>query len=677
MKHFVFFLVIGFSFYSFSQAVLTPELLWKLNRVSGGTVSPDGNYLLYSQRSFDMAANKGNTDLFVIDLKNNQSKQITATPFSEMEAQWGKNNTIWFASAEKNGLQIWKMKHDGSEKIQCSNFTDIEFEGFKLSPDESMVLTIEALKLKPTITDKYADLPKANARVEDDLMYRHWDHFDDYKRRHLFLHRINTNATSEIIQTLGTDILQGEKYDGIVPPFGGSDQFCFSNDSKKVLYTSKKLVGKEFAQSTNTAVYEYSIASKETVNLTAAYKGYDNNPAFSASGELAWLSMARDGFEADKNDIILRNLAGIDKNLTKELDLSVTDFAWHPSGKMIYFLAATKGTVHIFEIDVASGKIRQVTTGQHDYVSISLFGDKVYSGRQSMVAPTDLYAISIKKNKIEQLTEANASILKNLQLPKVEERWMETTDGKQMLVWMVFPPNFDPSKKYPTLLYCQGGPQSALSQFFSYRWNLALMASKGYIVVAPNRRGLPGFGQEWNDAISKDWGGQAMQDYLTAIDRASEEPYVDPSKLGAVGASYGGYSVYMLAGIHDNRFKTFVSHCGLFNLESWYGTTEELFFANWDHGGPYWLEENKENYAKFSPHNYVANWNTPILVIHGGMDFRVPEGEGMQAFQAAQLKGIKSKYLYFPTESHWVQSPQNGLVWQREFFEWLDNDLKP
>jgi dipeptidyl aminopeptidase/acylaminoacyl peptidase len=677
MKHFVFFLVIGFSFYSFSQAVLTPELLWKLNRVSGGTVSPDGNYLLYSQRSFDMAANKGNTDLFVIDLKNNQSKQITATPFSEMEAQWGKNNTIWFASAEKNGLQIWKMKYDGSEKTQCSNFTDIEFEGFKLSPDESMVLTIEALKLKPTITDKYADLPKANARVEDDLMYRHWDHFDDYKRRHLFLHRISTNGTSEIIQALGTDILQGEIYDGIVPPFGGSDQFCFSNDSKKVLYTSKKMVGKEFAQSTNTAVYEYSIASKETVNLTAAYKGYDNNPAFSASDELAWLSMARDGFEADKNDIILRNLAGIDKNLTKDLDLSVTDFAWHPSGKMIYFLAATKGTVHIFEMDVASGKIRQVTTGQHDYLSISLFGDKVYSGRQSMVAPTDLYAISIKKNKVEQLTEANASILKNLQLPKVEERWMETTDGKQMLVWMVFPPNFDPSKKYPTLLYCQGGPQSALSQFFSYRWNLALMASKGYIVVAPNRRGLPGFGQEWNDAISKDWGGQAMQDYLTAIDRASEEPYVDPSKLGAVGASYGGYSVYMLAGIHENRFKTFVSHCGLFNLESWYGTTEELFFANWDHGGPYWLEENKENYAKFSPHNYVANWNTPILVIHGGMDFRVPEGEGMQAFQAAQLKGIKSKYLYFPTESHWVQSPQNGLVWQREFFEWLDNDLKP
>jgi dipeptidyl aminopeptidase/acylaminoacyl peptidase len=302
----------------------------------------------------------------------------------------------------------------------------------------------------------------------------------------------------------------------------------------------------------------------------------------------------------------------------------------------------------------------------------------IYAGRQSMVAPTDLYAVSIKsKDKVSQLTKSNADILATIVMPKVQEKWVTTTDGKQMLVWMVLPPNFDPNKKYPTLLYCQGGPQSQVSQFFSYRWNLALMASQGYVVVAPNRRGLPGFGQEWNDAISKDWGGQAMRDYLSAIDAATKESYVDKDRLGAVGASYGGYSVYMLAGIHQNRFKTFVSHCGLFNLESWYGTTEELFFANWDHGGPYWLSENKANYEKNSPHNYVANWNTPILVIHGGMDFRVPESEGIQAFQAAQLKGIKSRYLSFPTEGHWVQSPQNGLLWQREFFEWLAEDLHP
>lgn len=677
MKVLFSFLLIGFSFAVIAQNTLTPELLWKLNRVSGGTVSPDGNYLLYSQRSFDMAENKGNTDLFVIDLKSNKIQQITETPFSEFEAQWGKNNAIWFLSTEKDGLQIWKMNHDGSAKIQCSNFSDVELEGFKLSPDESVVVTIEAIKVKQTVNDKYTDLPKANVRVEEDLMYRHWDHFDDYKKRHLFVHNIITQGGSVSIINQGVDVLHREIYDGIVPPHGGTEQFTFSNDSKKIIYSSKKLSGKEFAQSTNSELYEYSIEGKTTKILTEGYKGYDNNPSYSSSGQLAWLSMARDGFEADKNDIIVRDLVGKDKNLTAAIDLSISDFSWHPSGKLIYFLAATKGTVQIFELDVITGKHRQVTSGRHDYLSLSIFGDQIYTGRQSMIQPTDLYSYSIKKNKTIQLTQANEKLLKSLKLPTVEERWVETTDGKKMLVWMVFPPDFDPSKKYPALLYCQGGPQSALSQFFSYRWNLALMASQGYIVVAPNRRGLPGFGQEWNDAISKDWGGQAMDDYLTAIDRAAEEPYVDETKLGAVGASYGGYSVFMLAGIHDNRFKTFISHCGLFNLESWYGTTEELFFANWDHGGPYWKEENKENYKKNSPHNYVAKWNTPILVIQGGMDFRVPESEGMQAFQAAQLMGVKSKYLYFPTESHWVQSPQNALVWQREFFEWLNNDLKP
>jgi dipeptidyl aminopeptidase/acylaminoacyl peptidase len=566
------------------------------------------------------------------------------------------------------------MNFDGSSKVQCSSFNNLELEGFKLAPDESTVLTIEAIQMKQTINEKYPDLTKANARVEDDLMYRHWDHFDDYKRRHLFVHSIQSGI---LINPIGLNILADEMFDGIIPPHGGSEGFCFSNDSKKIIYSSKKLKGKEFAQSTNSALYEYSIDTKTTKNITEAYKGYDNNPAFSSTNQLAWLSMARDGFEADKNDIIIRDVNGKDRNLTKDIDLTVTDFCWHPSGKMIYFLSAIKGTVQIFEIDPLSGKHRQLTQGQHDYLSLSISGDNIYTGRQSMVEPTNLFMVTIKKGKVTQLTKANEELLKTLTMPKVEERWVETTDGKKMLVWMVFPPNFDPSKKYPALLYCQGGPQSALSQFFSYRWNLALMASQGYIVVAPNRRGLPGFGQEWNDAISEDWGGQAMKDYLSAIDAASQEPYVDETRLGAVGASYGGYSVYMLAGIHEKRFKTFIAHCGLFNLESWYGTTEELFFANWDHGGPYWKEENKENYKKNSPHNYVANWDTPILVIHGGLDYRVPESEGMQAFQAAQLQGIKSKYLYFPTESHWVQSPQNSLVWQREFFEWLKEDLKP
>jgi dipeptidyl aminopeptidase/acylaminoacyl peptidase len=387
--------------------------------------------------------------------------------------------------------------------------------------------------------------------------------------------------------------------------------------------------------------------------------------------------MPRNGFEADKNDIIIRGLDGKDINLTAQVDQTVGSYVWHPNGKFIYFISPTKGTEQIFEIDLKTKKIRQVTSGQHDYVSLSIFGESIYTGRQSMVAPTDLFMVPIKKGTITQLTTANAEILSTITLPKVEEKWITTTDGKQMLVWVVLPPNFDQDKQYPSLLYCQGGPQSMVSQFFSYRWNLALMASQGYVIVAPNRRGLPGFGQDWNDVISQDWGGQAMKDYLSAADEAFKLPYIDRNRMGAVGASYGGYSVYMLAGIHENRFKTFISHCGLFNLESWYGTTEELFFANWDHKGPYWKTENKENYTKNSPHNYVQNWNTPMLVIHGGMDFRVPESEGMQAFQAAQLLGLRSKYLHFPTEGHWVQSPQNGLLWQREFFEWLNTDLKP
>lgn len=666
---------ITFSFFSiWSQNVLTPELLWKLRRVSGGTISPDGNYLLYAQRVFDMPENKGNTDLFVIELKSGKVNQITNTPFSEMEAQWGKNNAIWYLSTEKDGLQVWKMNADGTNKTQRSNFRNIELEGFKLSPNESFIVTIEAVIFGETVQDKYADLPKANARIENDLMYRHWDHYDDHMKRHLFVHFINTNG---YIEPRGVDILDGEPFDGILPPFGGTEQFTISNDGKTIVYTSKKLNGKEFARSTNSELYEYTPATRQTKLLTSGYAGYDNNPAYSVNGVLAWTSMARNGFEADKNDLIIRGLDGKDINLTTGTDYTIGSYVWHPDGKRIYFIAPTKGTEQIFEVEIATKKIRQISSGQFDHVSLSVFGDKIYTGRQSMVAPTDLYSIGIKKGDVKQLTNANEDLLKGITLPTVQEKWVTTTDGKQMLVWMVYPPNMLSSKKYPALLYCQGGPQSMVSQFFSYRWNLALMASQGYVVIAPNRRGLPGFGQEWNDAISKDWGGQAMKDYLTATDEAAKMPNIDKDRMGAVGASYGGYSVYMLAGIHENRFKTFISHCGLFNLESWYGTTEELFFADWDHGGPYWQDENKANYEKNSPHNYVKNWNTPMLVIHGGVDYRVPESEGMQAFQAAQLMGLKSKYLHFPAEGHWVQSPQNGLLWQREFFEWLANDLRP
>lgn len=675
MKTIFSFAFLLFTFSTFSQNVLTPEMMWKIKRVNGGSISPDGRYILFDVRNYELSANKGNSDLFIYDLKKDKVKQITSTPFSEMEAQWGKANTIWFLSTENEGLQVWKMNVEGEDKTKMSSFKDIELEGFKISPDEKTIVTIEAIKMIPTLADKYPDLPMANARMEDDLMYRHWDHFDDYKRRHLFIHTISDAG----IELIGTDILSGEKFDGILPPHGGSEQFSYSQDGKSIIYTSKKMAGKQFATSTNSALYEYEISKKTTRNLTEGYKGYDVNPSFSQDGKnMAWLSMAIDGFEAAKNDIIVRNIeTGKDLNLTKNNDVSVTDFQWHPSGKFIYYIAAINGTKQIFEVSLETNVHRQVTTGQYDYLSLAITDDEIISGRQSMIDPTDLFTISIKKSKVKQITEFNKELFKTIIKPTVQERWVETTDGKKMLVWMILPPDFNPSKKYPTLLYCQGGPQSPVSQFFSYRWNFMVMASQGYIIVAPNRRGLPGFGQEWNDAISKDWGGQAMKDYLAAIDNAATEPYVDEDRLGAIGASYGGYSVYYLAGIHENRFKTFVSHCGLFNLESWYGTTEELFFANYDIGGPYWLDKNKAYYEKNSPHNYVANWNTPILVIHGEKDYRVPETEGMQAFQVAQLKGLRSKYLHFPEEGHWVTSPQNGVLWYRELFEWLATDLHP
>jgi dipeptidyl aminopeptidase/acylaminoacyl peptidase len=674
MKYVVVLSFLVSSFFALSQNILTADLMWKLKRLSGGSLSPNGKFVLFNVKTYELAANKGNNDLFLYDVRKNKVKQLTDTPFSEMEAQWSDNNTIWFFSTESGGAQIWKMNANGQEKIKMSNFQGIELEGFKIAPDEKTVTTIETVKVRSTLQEKYPDLPFSNARIEEDLMYRHWDHFDDFKKRHLFVHAVTDGG----IESQGEDVLYGEKFDGLLAPFGGSEQFSYTVDGKAIVYTSKKSNGKAFALSTNSQVYQYVIKTKTTQNLTEKYAGYDVNPSFDRTGKnMAWLSIAQEGFEAGKNDIIVRDFGnGKEVNITSDYDISVVDFQWHPSGKFIYYIAAISGTKQIFEFSFATNKNRQVTTGQFDYISLAVSDDEIIAGRQSMTEPTDLYSVSLKKSKVKQLTALNEELLSGIDKPLVKERWIETSDGKQMLAWMIYPPNFDGSKKYPTLLYCQGGPQSPVSQFFSYRWNFMVMASQGYIICAPNRRGLPGFGQEWNDAISKDWGGQAMKDYLAAIDHVAHEPFVDETRLGAIGASYGGYSVYYLAGIHENRFKTFVSHCGLFNLESWYGTTEELFFANQDIGGPYWMDENKEYYRKNSPHNLVANWNTPMLVIHGEKDYRVPESEGMQAFQALQLKGLRSKYLHFPEEGHWVTRPQNGVLWYRELFEWLATDLK-
>lgn len=655
-----------------SQENFTPKQLIELNRMGNIQVSPDGNYLLYSITKTYVESNNYNTDLYLLDLKTNKTKQLTNASGSENNAQWTGDNSIYYLARYKDTNTIWKTSVDGSQKTKISSVKGIQ--AFKITPDESKIITLQSVKVAQTINDVYPDLPKANARVESDLMYRHWDHWNNHHATHLFYYPVKNGK----ISGKRRDLLEGEPYNATIPPFGGIGGITFTPDFTSVIYASKKMLGKEFATSTNSQLYKVELESGKTtqLNFSKEQLGYDRSPSFSSLGEMAWMSMKRDGFESDKNDLFVHLKDGKTVNLTGHEDMTVADYSWSSDGQKIYFLAPTMGTFQLFEVIVKTKKVTQLTKGTFDLTSLSIHGEIIYAGRQSMIAPTDAFRIDLKHEaSIKQLTYVNETILSKINLPKVEEKWVKTTDGQNMLVWMVLPPNFDATKKHPTLLYCQGGPQGEVSQFFSYRWNFMLMASQGYVVVAPNRRGLPGFGRAWNDAISKDWGGQAIKDYLSAIDAATELPYVDASKLGAVGASYGGYSVYMLAGVHKNRFKTFIAHAGLFDLRSWYGTTEELFFANWDIGGPYWLEENKELYPKNSPSNFVKNWNTPILVIHGGKDFRVPETQGMQAFQAAQLKGIKSKFLYFPTENHWILNPQNAIVWQREFFNWLKETL--
>ena len=474
--------------------------------------------------------------------------------------------------------------------------------------------------------------------------------------------------------------MKDEPYDSPQKPFGGEEDYTWSPDGKSIIYVSKKKAGTEYARSTNTDLYEYNLETKATKNLTPNNPGYDTHPVYSPNGELSWLQMKRDGFEADKNDIIVR-ANGKDINLTADWDGTVDGFTWSEDGKKVYFLAATDGTKQLFEVNYSESKpvVVQLTDGIFDINNVVGFSNgTIIVERADMNHATEIYGYNIKKKTWTQLSHVNDNIYKGIKLSKTEKRYVTTTDGKKMLVWVILPPNFDAKKKYPTLLYCQGGPQSALTQFYSFRWNFQVMAAQGYIVVAPNRRGMPGHGVEWNEAISKDWGGQVMDDYLSAIDNVAKEPYVDKTRLGAVGASYGGYSVFYLAGIHNKRFKTFISHCGVFNLQSMYGTTEEVFFTDWDSGGPYWDKQNaaaQKTYSEFNPINFVTKWDTPILIIQGGKDYRVPIGQGQEAFQAAQLRGIKSRFILFPEENHWVLKPQNALVWQREFFRWLEETL--
>jgi dipeptidyl aminopeptidase/acylaminoacyl peptidase len=633
MKKLVFIIVSIMSVSASAQQVLSPELLWKLGRVSVLGISTDGKSIVYKVATPSVEDNKSNTKTYTIPINGGIPTEVTDT---------------------KALLKDKNVSTDGK---------------FILSTKEVQTENILG-------KDVYPSLTKSNAQIYNGLDYRHWDTWNNGTHNHVF-YAINKEKATPI------DIMKGENFDSPQKPFGGDEDFIWSPDSKSIIYVCKKKSGTEYAVSTNTDLYEYNLETKTTKNLTETNLGYDTNPTFSPNGELTWLQMKRDGYEADKNDIIVR-FKGMDMNLTANWDGSVDSFNWSADGKTVYFVAAIDGTKQIFEVNFPSVTkiavmVKQVTNGDFDVADIIGFsGDFAIVTRTDMNHAAEIYSYNLKKKTWLQLTKINDETYSKLSLPKYERRYVNTTDGKKMLVWVILPPNFDKTKKYPTLLYCQGGPQSPLTQSYSFRWNFSLMASQGYVIVAPNRRGMNGHGVKWNEQISGDWGGQVMDDYLSAIDDVSKESYVDKSRLGCVGASYGGYSVFYLAGIHNNRFKTFIAHDGVFNTQSMFGTTEEVFFNNWDFGGAYWEKDNKvaqKSYTTFNPINYVDKWNTPILIIQGGNDFRVCIGQSQEAFQAAQLRGVKSRLLYFPEENHWVLKPQNALVWQSEFYNWLKETL--
>jgi dipeptidyl aminopeptidase/acylaminoacyl peptidase len=643
MKKIFFIIISTLTLTASAQQVLSPELMWKLNRVTTLGISKDGKSVVYKVSSPNMEENKSNNKFYTIPLS-------------------------------------------GGNPTEVKNTKDLLVDN-NISADGKYILSHQEVKTEKVLgKDIYSDLQNSNAQVYNSLDYRHWDTWSNGSHNHVFYaENKETRGTAELSEAKTTpiDIMKDEPFDSPQKPFGDVEDRIWSPTGKSIIYVCKKKYGTEYAISTNTDLYEYNLETKTTKNLTEANLGYDTNPAFSPTGDLTWLQMKRDGYEADKNDIIVR-YSGMDINLTASWDGSVESFKWSADGKKVYFTAAVDGTQQLFEVNFPgltriAVVVKQVTTGDFDVADIiDVSSENFILTRTDMNHAKEIFSYNTKKKTWLQLTKTNDETYSTLSLPKFERRYVTTTDNKKMLVWVILPPNFDKTKKYPTILYCQGGPQSPLTQTYSFRWNFSLMASQGYIIVAPNRRGMYGHGQEWNEQISKDWGGQVMDDYLSAIDDVSNESYVDKARLGCIGASYGGYSVYYLAGIHNNRFKTFISHCGVFNLESMYGTTEEVFFNNWDHGGAYWEKDNaaaQKTFSKFNPINLVDKWNTPILVIHGGLDYRVPYSQGQEAFQAAQLRGIKSRFLYFPEENHWVLKPQNGLVWQREFYKWLKETL--
>ncbi len=652
------------------------EALEALGRVSSPVVSPDKSKVLFSISYESVGDNASNANLYVMNADGTDQKRITRTPKSESNAVWINGGAqIAFIYPQDGVPQIWVMDADGSNRKAVSA-VEKGVQGFVVSPDGKRVLVISSIKFARTAEEIYPDLPKATGRVIDDLMYKHWDEWVT-EIPHPFIGDFDGRQVTNLVDIMADEPM----YEAPMKPFGGVESFAWTPDSRQIVYVSRKKTGMEYALSTNSDLYLYDIEAKTTENLTEGMMGYDTAPAFSPDGtRLAWLSMEHDGYESDKNRIFVMDMATREKtDLTTEWDYTADEIAWAPDGRSIYFAAPRGGVKPVFNIAL-DRTISVVAQGEYDYQTLCPISDgTLITMRHSMLAPNEICLVNCStENTVRQITEINKEIFAQLTLPTIEKRLVPTTDGKEMTTWVVLPPNFDPDKKYPAILYCQGGPQQAVSQFWSYRWNLSLMASNGYIVIAPNRRGLPGFGTEWNAQISGDYGGQNMRDYLSAVDYMKKEPYVDAARIGAVGASYGGFSVYWLAGNHDKRFACLIAHAGIFNTESQYLETEEMWFANWDLGGPFWDKSNPVAQRTFSqsPHKYVDKWDTPILITHGEYDFRILASQGMMAFNAARLRGVPAEMLIFPDENHWILKPQNAIMWQRVFFRWLDRWLK-
>lgn len=685
--------LIGRSDIKIENKRMTPEALWAMGRIGSVAVSPDEKQIAYTVSYYSVPQDKSNSELFVMNADGSGNTQLTHDTWRQGEPVWIKGGTkIAYLSNEGGSSQVWEMNPDGSGRKQLTRYEG-DIEGFSFAPNEKKLLFIAQVKTVKSTADKYPDLQKSTGIIVTDLMYKHWDEWTT-TAPHPFVADFDDNGISNV-----KDILEGLPYESPMKPWGGIEQLAWSPASDKVAFTCRMKTGLAYAVSTDSDIYEYDVQKGGFVNLCKQnakdtdgkdeMAGYDTNPQYSPDGKyIAWQSMERDGYEADLNRLCLMNRATGEKRFivnAGNFPSNVDAFLWNKDSQSIYFIGVWHGETQIYNIGLTENdKLTQLTDGMHDYASLALCGDKIIAKRHSMSMGDEIYAVANARNgeawaEAVQLTTENKHIYDQLEMGKVEPHWMKTTDGKEMLTWVIYPPQFDPNKKYPTLLFCEGGPQSPVSQFWSYRWNFQIMAANDYIIVAPNRRGLPGFGTEWNESISGDYGGQCMKDYFTAIDEVAKEPYVDKDRLGCVGASFGGFSVYWLAGHHDKRFKTFIAHDGIFNLEMQYLETEEKWFANWDMGGAYWEKDNATAQRTFanSPHKFVDKWDTPILCIHGEKDFRILANQAMAAFDAAVMRGVPAELLIYPDENHWVLKPQNGVLWQRTFFEWLDKWLKP